>query len=44
MLISGKSEIMDPKNWNKARPNLPKDELEALNIFIQLKKQKVYYN
>ena len=41
MLSSAKSELQDPKNRNKARPNLPKDELEALNQLIQLQKQKV---
>ena len=41
MLSSVKSEIQDPQNRNKARPNLPKDELEALNMLIKLQKNKV---
>ena len=40
MLSSAKSEIMDPQNRNKARPNLPKEEIEALNELIKLKKTK----
>ena len=35
MLSAVKSEIMDPQNWNKARPNLP------FNDLIKLQKNKV---
>ena len=35
------SEIEDPQNRNKCRPNLPPDELEGLNQLIQLQKDRV---
>ena len=34
-----KSEILDPKNRNEAKCNLPKDEFEALLKLIQLQKE-----
>ena len=39
-LSSVKSEIMDPENRNKARPNLPPDEIEALSKLIDLQKER----
>ena len=35
-----RSELRDPQNRNQARPNLPPDEQEALNILINLQKSK----
>ena len=35
-----KSEIEDPKNRNKARPNLPPDEIEGLRELIKLQRNK----
>ena len=40
-LNATKSEIMDPNNRNKIRPNLPPEELEALSELIKLQKDKV---
>ena len=40
-LNSVKSEILDPENRNKARPNLPPDELKALNELIDLQRNRV---
>ena len=40
-LSSCKSEILDPKNRNKAEPNLPKDELNAIKELIQLQKERI---
>ena len=36
-----KSEIQDPLNRNKCRPNLPPDEIQALDQLIQLQKDRV---
>ena len=37
--ISGvKSELMDPENRNQVRPNLPPDEIKALQKLIELQK------
>ena len=42
MFINGvKSEILDPENRNCVRPNLPPNEIEALNTLIQLQKSRV---
>ena len=35
-----KSEIEDPKNRNKTRPNLPPDELKGLQDLIKLQKER----
>ena len=35
-----RSEIEDPKNWNKVRPNLPPDELAGLKELEQLQKER----
>jgi hypothetical protein len=35
-----KSEIMDPQNRNKSRPNLPPDEIDALSQLIKLQKNQ----
>ena len=40
-LNSVKSEIMDPENRNKARPNLPPDEIKALSELIELQRNRV---
>ena len=40
--ISGvKSELMDPENRNHVRPNLPPDEIEALQKLIELQKSRI---
>ena len=36
-----KSEIQDPLNRNKVRPNLPPDELEGLKQLIDLQKNRI---
>ena len=36
-----KSEIEDPENRNRCRPNLPPDELKALDQLIQLQKNRI---
>lgn len=36
-----KSEIMDPQNRNKCRPNLPPAEIAALNTLIHLQKTRL---
>ena len=36
-----KSEIQDPCNRNKCRPNLPPDEIQALKQLIKLQKDRV---
>ena len=41
MLAATKSEIMDPKNRNKTRPNLPPGEMKALALLIYMQKQQV---
>ena len=42
MFLNGvKSEIEDPKNRNRARPNLPPDELKGLQDLIKLQKDRV---
>ena len=40
-LNATKSEILDPKNRNKARPNLPPEEISALQELIKLQKNKI---
>ena len=40
-LNSVKSEILDPENRNKARANLPPNELQALKELIELQKARV---
>ena len=41
MLAATKSEILDPENRNKSRPNLPPGEMKALARLIELQKQQV---
>ena len=41
MLAATKSEILDPENQNKSRPNLPPGEMKALARLIELQKQQV---
>ena len=41
MLAATKSEILDPKNRNKSRPNLPPGEMKALAKLIEMQKQQV---
>ena len=41
MLAVTKSEILDPKNRNKSRPNLPPGKMKALARLIELQKQQV---
>ena len=41
MLTATKSEILDPKNRNKARPNLPPAEMKALAQLIDLQRKHV---
>ena len=36
-----KSEIEDPLNRNKCRPNLPPDEIQVLQKLVQLQKERV---
>jgi len=36
-----KSEILNPENKNKARPNLPPDEIKALGDLIELQKRRI---
>ena len=40
MLSATKSEILDPENRNKSRPNLPPGEMRALARLIELQKQQ----
>ena len=35
-----KSEIMEPKNWNEAKCNLPKEEVLALEELIKLQRER----
>ena len=39
-ITSVKSELRDPKNRNEEKCNLPKSELEALKLLIELQKQR----
>jgi hypothetical protein len=41
MLFVTKSEIVDPKNRNKSRPNLPSGEMKALGKLIEMQKQQI---
>ena len=36
-----KSEIEDPLNRNKCRPNLPPEEIQALKKLVQLQKERI---
>ena len=40
-LNATKSEISDPENRNKIRPNLPPDEIKALGELIKLQRDRV---
>lgn len=40
MLSATKSEILDPENRNKSRPNLPPGEMRALARLFELQKQQ----
>ena len=39
-LTAVKSEIVDPKNRNKVKSNLPEDEKEALRELVKLQKEQ----
>ena len=39
-LAAVKSELLDPQNRNKSKPNLPKDEMKALLELIKLQKSR----
>ena len=41
MLAATKSEILDPKNRNKCRTNLPPGEMKALAKLIEMQKQQM---
>ncbi len=39
-LAAVKSELVDPKNRHKVKPNLPEDEIQALKMLIRLQKER----
>ena len=41
MLAATKSDILDPENRNKSRPNLPPGEMKALAQLIDLQRKQV---
>ena len=42
MLNAIRSEIMNPRNWNQEKLNLPQEELNSLKELMKLQKERVF--